>query len=150
MGRFEDTINSMIDIGEKKSMKFSSDKIINLLIPAYNRYIKDNKNGDGYIFDLENKKDVINLIKRYAPIHGMKGFISLMQKTLLNNERFIIVSNNEYHMYNNMALIEPIELLIREILYNMILMPSIVEYKRLYHEIFFNDMNLSHSRKEII
>lgn len=150
MGRFEDTINSMIDIAEKRVLGFNSVNIINLLLPAYNKYIKDFENGDEYIYDMENKENIISLIKNHAPINGIKGFISFIQQSLANDERYVIVSNDQYLIYDKKAIIRPIELKVREILYNMLLTPSVPEYEKLYHEIFFVDMEVSRSENKII
>lgn len=111
----------------------NQDENFNLVLSAYNTYCNEEKDGADYIFDLENKNDLISLIKG-----GMKteDIVSLVGD---RKSRYIVI--NERHQYVPMRIDEVksnIKMYAYEIMESVIYFPYIEEYKNVYQKIISN------------
>lgn len=140
MKNFNETIAAMLDIAEEKVKSLGTDKILEFLLPAYNRCMKDEKLGIDYIYDLRKKEDAMELIKQYPINTDIQNCISFMNDSLVSNKPYIIICNNKYIAYQTNIIIDILLKEAKEILYYMLLLPNIAEYNALYTQIFYTDM----------
>ena len=111
----------------------NQDEHFNLVLSAYNTYCNEEKDGADYIFDLENKNDLIFLIKG-----GMKteDIVSLVGD---RKSRYIVI--NERYQYVPMSIDRiksNIKMYAYEIMESVIYFPYIEEYKNVYQKIISN------------
>lgn len=139
MENFEKTLDEMIKFASNKIDEFSNPELWDTFLPAFNRCATDERYGDGYVFDLTNRDDVINLING-EKLSKITTIIKDMAEALNNNRQYMICQEQKLISYNSEEMLERICLFKEEVVYYMLCYPNVSEYAKLYNAIFFENI----------
>lgn len=101
----------------------ADEKVFSCMLNAYNRYCKDEMNGENYIFNMSKQEDFLSLVKE-----GM----TLIAAQRLGQCRFLVKRNKEYVILNQVAVINCMLGLLDEIVECILKYPFVEEYKIIY------------------